>query len=121
MFDVDDFKLINDLKGHVEGDRALLQVSNILKTSLSDKGGFLARYGGDEFIMILKDCSEEDIKEIFDIIDKEVKKNNENNNNYNIGISRGYAKMKDDEDFISLINRADLKLYEMKKNKNVGR
>lgn len=53
MIDVDRFKNINDKYGHVEGDLALKIVANALKITSEQLGGFIARYGGDEFCYIL--------------------------------------------------------------------
>lgn len=53
MIDVDKFKNINDKYGHVEGDSALKIVANALKITSQQMGGFVARYGGDEFCYIL--------------------------------------------------------------------
>jgi len=52
MIDVDNFKLLNDTKGHMVGDMVLREVSNILKDNVRDID-FVARYGGEEFIIIL--------------------------------------------------------------------
>ena len=52
MMDVDDFKQINDHYGHVEGDHALQLVADALRISCGKKDYFLARYGGDEFVVL---------------------------------------------------------------------
>lgn len=53
FFDVDKFKVINDTKGHPCGDEILIQVSKRLEKWLSD-GEFCGRFGGDEFVALLK-------------------------------------------------------------------
>jgi diguanylate cyclase (GGDEF)-like protein len=52
MLDIDHFKRFNDRYGHLEGDRALKQVAGILN-SLARHADVVARYGGDEFLMLL--------------------------------------------------------------------
>lgn len=53
MFDLDDFKSINDTCGHPVGDRVLSKFVEVLKSHLPE-GHFLARYGGDEFVAVAK-------------------------------------------------------------------
>ena len=61
MMDADGFKQINDRYGHVEGDHALQVISAALKEVCSASGGFIARYGGDEFVVLQKAAAEQDI------------------------------------------------------------
>ena len=51
LFDIDNFKLINDLHGHVTGDFILKRVAEIATTVLEDS--FVCRYGGEEFVVVL--------------------------------------------------------------------
>ncbi len=52
LFDIDDFKMINDVYGHVAGDMVLRKVAEIATEVLDD--AFVCRYGGEEFIVVLK-------------------------------------------------------------------
>ena len=56
MVDLDKFKEINDVYGHQAGDAALQALSNVLSTVVLRKSDFVARYGGDEFTVILNNC-----------------------------------------------------------------
>jgi diguanylate cyclase (GGDEF)-like protein len=58
MIDVNDFKQVNDKYGHIVGDRALQLVADALRNVAGQMHGFCARYGGDEFVLILNDEAE---------------------------------------------------------------
>lgn len=55
MLDIDQFKDLNDLHGHVVGDRALRHIGNVLKANVRDSD-IVGRFGGDEFLVILIDA-----------------------------------------------------------------
>ncbi len=57
--DIDHFKKINDENGHNFGDLVLIEVSNILKNSIRESD-LVCRWGGEEFVILLKNCSNED-------------------------------------------------------------
>ncbi|HEY8084963.1 MAG TPA: sensor domain-containing diguanylate cyclase [Methylophilaceae bacterium] len=58
MFDIDYFKQYNDHYGHVQGDACLKLVANILNTATARPRDFFARFGGEEFMMILPETDE---------------------------------------------------------------
>lgn len=60
LIDIDNFKLVNDLHGHVAGDRLLVQLSELIRAILPE-GALAARLGGDEFVLLLSDASSERI------------------------------------------------------------
>ena len=70
MIDLNRFKYINDQFGHIEGDTALKRTADALKIACSDNPfkTFIARYGGDEFIIIAKTESEELVNELSKMI-----------------------------------------------------
>ena len=63
MLDIDNFKQINDTYGHQVGDLCLCVLADAMK-SIEDTNVFCARYGGDEFIILYKNLSDDDIKHI---------------------------------------------------------
>lgn len=71
MMDIDYFKQYNDFYGHVAGDKCLKAIAKILKTHC--KEGFLpSRYGGDEFIIIVREHTDEEVRALMDKIIKTV-------------------------------------------------
>jgi diguanylate cyclase (GGDEF)-like protein len=57
MIDVDRFKCINDTYGHIVGDKVLVAVAEILRSSSRNLYSFLCRYGGDEFIVVCEESA----------------------------------------------------------------
>ncbi|MBI2309240.1 MAG: GGDEF domain-containing protein [Rhodocyclales bacterium] len=55
LIDLDHFKQINDTRGHLAGDRALRAVADLLRRQLRE-ADVMARWGGEEFLVLLKDC-----------------------------------------------------------------
>ena len=126
MIDVDKFKLINDNFGHVEGDKALIVLANALKTSLINikEKSFLARYGGDEFIIILSSNEEFDVDSIVENIHNEITLTHSVTKKYKLSVSIGYSKFGKGDSILNVIEDADEKMYMIKaaKKKNqIGR
>ena len=63
VFDVDDFKMINDQFGHLVGDEVIKAVGHKCKEVIHEKDTLVGRYGGDEFVILLKNFSQEQIIE----------------------------------------------------------
>lgn len=61
LIDIDNFKLVNDLYGHVAGDRLLVALSGMIRSVLPE-GALAARLGGDEFVILLSHASRERIE-----------------------------------------------------------
>ena len=124
LFDADDFKLINDKYGHLEGDKALVKITSILKKAISNTGKdhFLARYDGDEFIIVGKVNGKTDIDELIRYIEDEENKYNENNESkYKISLSIGYSLRNDTHTSVEdLIENADAQMYKIKKSKKIA-
>ena len=125
MIDANDFKRINDTYGHSEGDRALILISRTLKESISlfVPVPFLGRYGGDEFILILRTNKEEEIRELNRKIRKILaEKSRAEMLPYELTVSIGYARMDPPLDsFQKCMEQADVQLYREKASLKRGR
>lgn len=113
IIDVDDFKKINDTYGHISGDTVLKAVAKFLE-SLIRNDDMLARWGGDEFAVILN-CDLKASKKILQRI-KDSEKQNEILEKYNICFSIGMSEFKNGDTAESLLIRADKALYKAKAN-----
>jgi len=67
FLDLDNFKKVNDTYGHLAGSSVLINIANILKKSVTSDD-FIVRYGGDEFVIVMKDCGIEKGVEIAKLI-----------------------------------------------------
>lgn len=115
MMDADGFKQINDRHGHVEGDHALQVISTVLKEVCSASGGFIARYGGDEFVVLQKAVAEQDIMHLCAAINDELARAEVP---YLLQMSIGYARVGDGVDtWQDLLRAADAELYRVKAEK----
>ncbi len=126
MMDINSFKLINDTFGHAEGDRALTIIAKALKSVAKAKNTvmFLGRYGGDEFIMIVKSESVESLESLIEELRSRISKECvDSKTPYIISIAAGYDEILNESDsFKNCIQRADQKMYVDKETgKNNGR
>jgi diguanylate cyclase (GGDEF)-like protein len=67
MLDIDNFKSVNDTYGHAVGDSAIKGLARLLQQRLR-KSDLIGRYGGDEFVALLLDCSAEEAQKVMDEI-----------------------------------------------------
>lgn len=112
MGDVNGLKIINDVFGHLAGDRLLKNISDILSSSIR-KGDILSRWGGDEFIILLPNTSEEVTKSIVNRI-KDKCKNHQINLHFG-DISLGYSiKKYIDINMMNVVTEAESHMYKNK-------
>ncbi len=117
MFDVDHFKCVNDLCGHVAGDRALLYLSQILK-AIEAENIRAFRMGGDEFSVVFGDCDGEETYRICEDIRTQIESCPiQATDGKHITLSCGLVRMNSkDVDLEMLIKAADSALYAAKNN-----
>lgn len=118
MFDIDNFKLINDTYGHVFGDKVLSEISSEIScVVLHDKDEIAARYGGEEFVYLIKDESASNAYERIEKIRKNIATHPwEEHENLNITISGGFISCKKYDDIMQMLSEADKLLYVAKGN-----
>lgn len=116
ILDIDDFKPINDTYGHLVGDEAIKITAHTLQ-SLLRNSDTIARFGGDEFIICIVDHDKDTVSTIVNRILNEfnskmipVTRNHEKQE-IPINLSIGYTAYKNDDDFKTMLQRADQALY----------
>ena len=122
MMDLDNFKGINDTLGHSAGDRALVQTANLLTGSLAGMKAFIARFGGDEFLVMSFFGSEEEAEEYKQKLTERFQEYNEKEQlPYLLRTSIGFSRWQQGQSLEELTEQADGELYREKKKKKVGR
>lgn len=114
FFDIDHFKRVNDTYGHLAGDMVLKQLASLISLRIRNSDIF-ARWGGEEFILLLPDTSLNEAigvakvlkdaiaAEAFETVGK-------------VTCSFGVAVLQDDQSHENLLKRSDEKLYEAKES-----
>lgn len=117
VMDLDGLKIVNDVLGHSEGDGVIKRFADILKSNIR-QNDILARIGGDEFVIIAPNTDENGIKTQIQRIEKELEKDN-GENDICINFSYGYAvEDKNFESYTNLFIKADRILYIEKHKKS---
>ena len=114
LLDIDDFKFVNDIYGHVYGDNALKSLADSMKVFFPS-GALLGRNGGDEFGILLKDYSYDDVKEKLQQFTMAPKIFSYKGKEHQFYISLGYAEYPTfASNHSQLMRCADAALYEVK-------
>jgi diguanylate cyclase (GGDEF)-like protein len=128
ILDIDNFKEYNDNYGHLKGDEAIRKVSDIINKKVKRSSDFLARYGGDEFIVLLPSTGIEEAVEFADIIREAINSaripHEYSKVSHFVSVTIGVAALIPGElnSENDLVLRADRALYQAKHNgrNNVG-
>jgi diguanylate cyclase (GGDEF)-like protein len=121
MLDADNLKPVNDRFGHAIGDQLLISIARVIQGALRETD-FLARYGGDEFVVMLTETTEDRAYEVAERIRAAVENTSFSASGERVSstISIGISSVADNpQEWGDIIARADSKLYESKrKGKN---
>jgi len=116
LLDIDNFKKLNDSLGHDAGDAALIHLVTVIRETLRPQDT-LARFGGEEFIVLLPDTPPDDAKKALVRLQRELTKRFFLNDNEKILItfSAGATEYRPDDSLASVTKRADEAMYAAKK------
>jgi diguanylate cyclase (GGDEF)-like protein len=112
LFDFDNFKIINDTFGHLDGDRLIVEVTDIVRDSIREEDIF-ARWGGDEFVILLPNKRKENGIALAERLRNRIA-SNKFKVEVDINSSFGVAELTSGDDGKGFINRADKLLYQAK-------
>ncbi len=117
LIDIDNFKGVNDTYGHLAGDFIIVGISKILSSSVSE-GDIICRYGGDEFVVILKDKGIDESLKIFEDLRRTIEafQFDYDKESINVTISMGLVEEKGSHSVEYVFNCADELLYKAKAN-----
>ena len=113
LLDLDNFKQLNDTKGHLAGDRILEKVASIIKDCTREHVDYTFRYGGDEFTVILTETNRKQALEVAERIRQQLPRSLKE---ANLTLSIGLAEFDTSLTLEQLINFADKAMYDAKKS-----
>ncbi|PCJ35216.1 MAG: hypothetical protein COA75_11335 [Cellvibrionales bacterium] len=121
LIDIDKFKYVNDTFGHKAGDRVLQTIAKLMAGRVRDTD-FIARYGGDEFVLLLPGTSAEDAKSVAQGFCDAVKRCgfHSHGQSVDVSLSIGIAQLREGDTGEILFERADAAMYEVKNNGRDG-
>jgi diguanylate cyclase (GGDEF)-like protein len=116
MIDIDHFKAVNDTCGHPFGDRVLKNVAGVISTLIRDYD-VAGRYGGEEFLVIVAESSHEGLAVLAERMRQDIEKlvTEDQLTSIRVTISIGIALLADDDNIETILKKADLALYQAKK------
>ena len=115
MYDIDDFKSVNDIYGHKVGDTVLVKMSELIKSHLREND-YIFRIGGEEFVILLPESELESAKKVALKISKSVEENLKRVTDKTITISIGVSEVNESDSEDTIFKRVDDLLYKSKNN-----
>ena len=115
MFDLNQLKMVNDTWGHEAGDEMISRFANALQQTIP-ASAFLGRYGGDEFIAVIRECTPENVEDILSNLEKTISVDNARQE-LKVHYAVGYAMSDDcpESTLRILLKKADQAMYEHKR------
>jgi two-component system, cell cycle response regulator len=119
MADIDCFKKVNDMYGHVNGDKILIDFSNLILKSIKNNIDWVGRYGGEEFIIVLNGTELKNAYTVAEKIRKQLENTTFNYDGININITASfgiYCITDYDMETSELLSKVDKSLYDAKRS-----
>lgn len=125
FIDLDDFKPVNDLFGHLVGDQILMQFACLLRNSFRDSD-LVARYGGDEFVVLCSDCPTAVAEKRIQLFREKLAGqyivatfpgSGQKEERISLKFSFGAVEAAQGDSFETTVRKADAALYQMKKTR----
>jgi diguanylate cyclase (GGDEF)-like protein len=117
--DLDHLKTINDRHGHAEGDQALARVAAAIRASMRESD-IVARFGGDEFVVLLTGVTEKDVEQVVlgHLHERLATHNTAPDRHYDLSVSSGVAQYDPENPCTlqELIQQADESMYRHKRH-----
>lgn len=119
--DMDSLKFINETYGHTEGDRAIKKMADAIRRSVSEDD-LVARVGGDEFYILFEETRTNNKDTFLDNLNYELDRINNEMSNFAVSASVGVSTLKENPNYTtqSLMQLADMRMYDDKRSKNSG-
>ena len=116
LFDIDDFKAVNDRFGHVGGDRVLRRIAEISTEVLKDS--FVCRYGGEEFVIVMEEKDDESVRDRLETLRKAIAEEpfEFEGDKTKVTVTIGVMKRSNGTSLEKWVNQADEKMYSGKKS-----
>ncbi len=124
LIDIDNFKNVNDTYGHIYGDIVIKDIVSIIHKYTGGRDCWAARYGGDEFLLVFRNETYENVQSCCKFITNDINSNSysRDNKRFQITVSIGIYQFDPQRDtYETLIDNVDTKMYEDKRKYNYNK